>query len=73
LGQVEQIRIFPLAEILGLKELGQTDDVRTAGRGLVDFVYGVLQIPVGVGRGGHLYEPDVEFLRWQTAPPERLT
>ena len=65
LGQVEQVRILALAEILGLKKFGQADDVCAAGRGLVDLVDGALQILVGVGRGGHLDQSDVEFLRWQ--------
>jgi hypothetical protein len=47
---------------LGLKKFGKTDDVRPARRGLVDLVDGVLQILVRVGRRGHLYQPDVEFL-----------
>jgi hypothetical protein len=64
-------RILTLAEILGLEKFGQADDVCAARRGLVDLVDGVLQIPVGVGRGGHLYQSDIEFLRQQTFPPEK--
>ena len=66
MGQVEQIGVFALAEILGLEEFGQTDDLRAARRGLVDFIDGALQILVGVGRGGHLHQSDIEFLRRQS-------
>jgi hypothetical protein len=73
LGQVEQIRIFALAEILRLKKFGQANNVRTACRGLVDLVDGSLQILIRLGRGGHLDEPDVEFLRWQPSLPKEKT
>ena len=62
--QIEQMRVFALAEILRLKKFRQADDLRTARRGLVDLVDGVLQIFVGIGRGRHLYQSDGEFLRW---------
>ena len=66
LGQVEEIRVLTLAEILGLEKFGQADDVGAARRGLVDLVDGTLQILVGVGRGGHLYQSDIEFLLRQS-------
>ena len=39
-----RVRVFALAEILGLEKFGQADDVGAARRGLVDLVDGVLQI-----------------------------
>ena len=51
LGQVEQGRVFALAEILGQKQLRQADDLRPARRCLMDLVDRTLQIFIGVGRG----------------------
>ncbi len=66
LGEIEQGGVLALAEILGLKKLGQADDLRSPRGRLMDFVDGALKILVGIGRGRHLYESDFEFLRRQS-------
>jgi hypothetical protein len=62
LGEVEQACILALAEILGLKEFGEADDLRPASGRLMDLVDGALQILVGIGRGRHLHQADLKFL-----------
>jgi hypothetical protein len=49
LGEVEELGIFSLAEILGAEELGKANDVCPATRGFAHAVSGLIEIGVGVG------------------------
>jgi hypothetical protein len=69
--QIEQAGIFALAEILGLEELWQADDLRSPRGGLMDLVDGPLQILVGIGRRRHLHQSDLELLRQAEASLKR--
>ncbi len=48
LGEVEELDILPLAEILGAEELGKADDVCPATRGFAHAVGGFVEVGIGV-------------------------
>src|SRR5262249_52833220 len=74
LSQIEQCRILTLTKILGLKQLGQADDLCAARRSLVNLVNRAFQVLVWVGSGGHLEQANFEFVRGQAvfSPSEYL-
>src|SRR6185437_6093010 len=57
-GEVEETEIFTLAEVLGAKEFGQADDVRTLCGGMANAVDGGGEVGLGVSAHAHLDEAD---------------
>ncbi len=62
-GEIEQRVILALAEVLGLEQLGQTDDVRAVGGGFTDASEGLVEVLLRLRSTGHLEKRHGEFFR----------
>ncbi len=60
-GQFEILDVFALAEVLGLKKFGQTDDLGAIFGGFFDTGRGLGEVFLRVAADGHLDQADVEF------------
>ena len=63
--QIEQRMIFALAEILGLKEFGQADDLRAASGSVGHTLEGLGEILFGLWAARHLHQGHTKFIRRQ--------
>ena len=55
-GQIEQGGVFPLAEVLGLEQLGQAHHLGAQRRGRADAVQGLLQVQGRIRPASHLHQ-----------------
>ncbi len=69
--QIEQRGVFPLAEVLGEKELRQADELRTLLRRLAHVFDGAVKIGVRIRRARHLHDTDSEVFFCQNSSPAR--
>ena len=68
LRQIEQRMILALAEILGLKKLGQADHLRAASGGVGDAAQRLFEILFRLRAARHLYQRHAKFLRGHAFP-----
>src|SRR5579883_115224 len=57
-GQIEEIMVLALTEILGAEKLRQADDICAHAGGFADALHSFVEVRVRVRRAGHLHESD---------------
>jgi hypothetical protein len=67
--QVEQRMVFPLAEVLGLKQFGQAYNLRAPSRSVTHALECFAEILFRLRSAGHLHQRYAKFVRRQATNP----